>query len=89
MRVSGKDFFFENEWIFGYGLNYQFLDLITDQPNYGGADFTGSGTQRGDFLAHTEGAARFTVLVEIKTPVTYLLAYDKNSKAREVRNDTW
>lgn len=61
-----QKFFKDNQWIFGYGLNYQFLNLITDQPTYAGADYTGSGEQRGDYLMNTEANNKFTVLVEIK-----------------------
>ena len=66
-------FFQDNKWIFGYGLNYQFLGDVEGQPNYGGADVSGKGTQRGDTLLASAGKARFTVLVEIKAPGTALL----------------
>jgi Domain of unknown function (DUF4263) len=61
-------FFDQNRWIFGLGLRYQFLNQIQGQASYGGMDFSGKGNQKGDFLHHTEGDARFTVLVEIKKP---------------------
>ncbi len=83
-----QNFFTSNEWIFGYGLNYQFLNIITDQPNYGGTNFTGKGGQRGDYLTNTTAAAKFTVLVEIKTPSTHLLSF-VNGKNKEIRNDVW
>ena len=82
-------FFLKNDWIFGYGLNYQFIDLITEQPNYGGSNFTGKGEQKGDYLANTNADSKFTVLVEIKTPKTQLLAYNKSSEHREIRNGVW
>jgi Domain of unknown function (DUF4263) len=84
-------FFAENDWIFGYGLNYQFLHLLNDQPDYGGRNYTGKGSQKGDFLMHTKADAKFTVLVEIKTPVTKLLSYDKSEprKVKNPRNDVW
>lgn len=84
-----QDFFMKNDWIFGYGLNYQFLNIINGQPNYGGTNFTGKGAQKGDYLTHTQADAGFTVLVEIKTPSTRLLAYDKRGNNYEVRTDTW
>lgn len=66
--------FFENKkWIFGYGLNYKILKQVQSQPNYGGASYTGKGGQRGDYLTATEGTNKYTVLVEIKTPLTNLL----------------
>lgn len=84
-------FFTENDWIFGYGLNYQFLHLLNDQPDYGGRNFSGKGSQKGDYLLQTVADSQFTVLVEIKTPATPLLSYVK-SEPRQVknpRNDVW
>ncbi|MFW6110269.1 MAG: Shedu immune nuclease family protein [Patescibacteria group bacterium] len=78
-----QDFFVENEWIFGYGLNYQYLHLITEEADYGNRDIFRSGGERGDMLATTVAKVKFTVLVEIKTPNTRLL---KNS---EYRNNIW
>lgn len=86
-----QKFLAENDWIFGYGLNYQFLHLLKEQPDYGGRNFTGKGSQKGDYLLNTVADVKFTVLVEIKTPVTHLLSY-KNSEPRkvdEIRNDVW
>jgi Domain of unknown function (DUF4263) len=71
-----QKFFERNTWIFGYGLNYQFLSTITPQPEYGGRLLTGKGGQRGDFLTATEADRRSTVLVEIKRPDS-LLVEDK------------
>jgi len=65
-----QDFFEENKWIFGYGLNYKILRQEQSQPNYGGAKVDGTGGQKGDYLTSTQGDLRFTVLVEIKTPST-------------------
>ncbi len=86
-----QDFFTKNDWIFGYGLNYQFLHLLNDQPDYGGRNFSGKGSQKGDYLLRTVADSQFTVLVEIKTPATTLLSYVK-SEPRQVknpRNDVW
>ncbi len=77
-------FFVENRWIFGYGLRYQFLSLVQNQPNYGGADFTQKGGQKGDFLMQTEGEERFTVLVEIKRPDSAI--FDSGPDSRSYRN---
>jgi hypothetical protein len=66
--------FFEAEtWIFGHGLAYQFLDLITGQPAYGGVGVNRRGLQLGDYLMASRATARFTVLVEIKRPDADLL----------------
>lgn len=79
-----QDYFEQNKWIFGYGLNYQILRTQQDQPNYGGTKVDGKGGQRGDYLSSTEGDLSFTVLVEIKTPNTLLL-----QGASEIRSGTW
>ncbi|HEY8782820.1 MAG TPA: Shedu immune nuclease family protein [Mucilaginibacter sp.] len=86
-----QKFFFDNDWIFGYGLNYQFLHLLKNQPDYGGSNYTGKGSQKGDFLMQTKADARFTVLVEIKTPATKLLSYLQSEprKVKNPRNDVW
>lgn len=68
-----QNFFDDNKWIFGYGLRYQILRITQSQPYYGGADITGKGGERGDFLTHSEGDVKFTCLVEIKRPGTKLL----------------
>jgi hypothetical protein len=84
-----QSFFDKNLWIFGYGLKYCFLNLLTDQPNYGGANYTGKGSQRGDFLLNTVADIKFTVLVEIKTPKTPILAVFKEGKHKQYRNGAW
>ncbi len=86
-----QKFFADNDWIFGYGLNYQFLHLLKEQPDFGGRTFEGTGSQKGDFLMRTVADSQFTVLVEIKTPTTKLLSYT-NSAPRQIRNprnDVW
>ncbi|HAT9400688.1 Shedu immune nuclease family protein [Legionella pneumophila] len=76
-----QNFFEENTWIFGYGLNYQILKDVANQPNYGGQQVDRTGQNKGDFLKSTEGAIKFTVLVEIKRPDTELL------QKKSYRND--
>ena len=78
-----QSFFEENTWIFGYGLRYQFLRVVQDQPNYGGTAIDGQGGQRGDFLTATEAETKFTCLVEIKKPDTLLLQNE------QYRNGAW
>lgn len=86
-----QSFFSENDWIFGYGLNYKFLSIDSDQPNYGGENYTGKGKQKGDYLTHSESDnIKFTVLVEIKRANSLLLA--KTPKTKEnirYRNGAW
>ena len=78
-----QDFFEKNTWIFGYGLRYQILGVMRQQPHFGGTSITGTGDQRGDFLAVTEAERKFTCLVEIKKPTTSLL------QREEYRNGAW
>ena len=80
-------FFKENQWIFGYGLKYQFLGLITDQPHFGGESVVGTGNQRGDYLMATEADKRFTVLVEIKTPQANLVGAEIRSGVHKIGPD--
>ena len=79
-----QDFFENNKWIFGYGLNYVILREEQAQPSYGGACVDGKGGQRGDLLMSTMGDMNFTVLVEIKTPDTPLLRGKE-----EIRSGAW
>ncbi len=78
-----QDFFEQNTWIFGYGLNYQFLRPLQGQPHYGGVTIDGKGMQKGDFLQRTEADIKFTVLIEIKTPRADLLG------SQQYRNGAW
>jgi hypothetical protein len=66
--VNWQSFFERRTWIFGYGLQYQFLHQIQEQPYVGGRGISRTGAQEGDFLLSTHASVRFTVLVEIKTP---------------------
>jgi len=75
-RAADEDwwqkFFEDNKWIFGYGLEYVILRVEQSQATVLGASVTGKDAQKADFLASC-GPAKFTVLVEIKTPGTSLL----------------
>lgn len=79
-----QNFFEQNKWIFGYGLDYHIIRQEQAQPHYGGTRVDGAGGQRGDYLTSTRGDLNFTVLVEIKTPATPLLQGTK-----EIRNGAW
>ena len=68
-----KDFFGNNKWIFGYGLDYRIIRVEQEQADLGGKIFTGTGSKKADYLGATSGDARFTVIVEIKTSETPLL----------------
>lgn len=86
-----QEFFTNNDWIFGYGLNYKFLSISSDQPNYGCENYTGKGKQKGDYLTHSEATkVHFTVLVEIKKPETNLLAKKpRTGEYVKYRNGAW
>ena len=79
-----QNFFEQSKWIFGYGLNYQILKQERIQAHYGGQRVDGKGGQKGDYLTSTTGDINFTVLVEIKTPATFLL-----QGSSEIRNGAW
>lgn len=79
-----QNFFENNKWIFGYGLDYQILKQEENQPHYGGLKVDGTGEQKGDYLTSTQGDINFVVLVEIKTPGTNLLR-----GSEEIRRGAW
>jgi len=62
-----QEFFEKNQWIFGFGLKYQFLHLMQQQPHYGGTNISGKGAQKGDYLLHTAAENKYTVLARKKT----------------------
>lgn len=68
-------FFQKNKWIFGYGLDYRFLDIIQREASISGTDLAGRGQEFADFLT---GCENFTVLVELKRPDTNLFGPDSN-----------
>lgn len=69
-------FFHKHQWIFGYGLRYQFLGVHRRQANYGGATYERTGEQKGEFLTRSAGYEKFTVVVEIKKPDTDIFSND-------------
>lgn len=69
-EAAWEEFFANNQWIFGYGLRYQFLGIHRRQANYGGATHERTGEQKGEFLTRSAGLEKFTVVVEIKKPDT-------------------
>jgi len=76
-----QEFFWNHQWIFGYGLRYHFLGLEKHEANYGGESYLGRGKQRGEFLARTSGSTSFTVVVEIKKPETELFSESENYRS--------
>jgi hypothetical protein len=70
-----QSFFSDNTWIFGYGLDYQFLSILQKEAAVSNVDTDGKNTVNSDFLM---GSTDFTVLVELKRPDTLLFENGKN-----------
>lgn len=73
-------FFSANDWIFGYGLDYRFLEILQQEAHVSPSDIGGKDSVINDFLL---GCNKFTVLVELKRPDTILFGKDKN------RSNSW
>ena len=79
-ETTWQYFFAKNQWIFGYGLDYKFIDSSNKE--------IGIGNGRIDFASFN----KFTVLVEIKTPSKPLVkkAITKDGKEKSPnRSDSW
>lgn len=75
-----QHFFRNNEWIFGYGLDYRFLGILQNKAHIANGDVAGRDGAISDSLL---GCSKFTVLVEIKKPNTQLFTQlFENSKNR-------
>jgi len=70
-----QNFFAQNTWIFGYGLDYRFLSILQKEAAVSNIDLDGKNTVNSDFLM---GSTDFTVLVELKRPDTLLFENSKN-----------
>jgi hypothetical protein len=78
-------FFEKNEWIFGYGLDYRFKQVLQREVHLSEAELDGSNTVIGDYLL---GDKFFTTFVELKKPSTKLFASGGNrSKSWHLSND--
>ena len=73
-------FFESNEWIFGYGLKYRYLQILQREAHISRTDLGGGNDVISDFLLSDN---RFTKLVELKTPATGLFENRRN------RSDSW
>lgn len=74
-ELKWQQFFADNTWIFGYGLDYQFLSILQKEASVSNVDLDGKNTVNSDFLM---GSTDFTVLVELKRPDTLLFENSKN-----------
>lgn len=68
-------FFKKNPWIFGYGLDYKYLEILQTESSVRGSDISGKSSESLDTLA---GSGDYTVLVELKKPSTKLFGNDQN-----------
>lgn len=73
-------FFKKNPWIFGYGLDYKYLEILQEEATVRGSDVSGKGSESLDTLA---GTSDYTVLVELKKPSTELFEGTLN------RSNSW
>ena len=64
-----QDFFYDNQWIFGYGLQYKFQGILQKEFHASNTNINGSGAVISDFLL---ADSRFTTFVELKRPDTPL-----------------
>ncbi|WP_454859362.1 Shedu immune nuclease family protein [Rhizobium binxianense] len=70
-----QHFFQKNPWIFGFGLDYRYLNILQAEAHIADTDLDGSDAAIVDFLM---GCTNFTVLVEIKKPSTPLFLKSRN-----------
>ncbi len=74
-------FFFEkNQWIFGYGLNYRYQEILQREVHLSNSELDGSNTVIGDYLL---GDNFFTTFIELKKPSTPLFGSKSN------RSNSW
>jgi hypothetical protein len=73
-------FFENNTWIFGYGLDYRFLQILQRESSISNVDLNGKNTVKTDFLM---GDKNFTVIVELKKPTTPLFEKEQD------RSESW
>jgi len=73
-------FFEKNEWIFGYGLDYRFQEILQRETHLSDSELDGSNTVINDFLL---GDKFFTTFIELKKPSTPLFGNEKN------RSNSW
>lgn len=74
-------FFFEkNQWIFGYGLDYRYQEILQREVHLSDAELSGSNSVISDYLL---GDKFFTTFIELKKPSTPLFGMSKN------RSNSW
>lgn len=73
-------FFEKNQWIFGYGLDYRFQEILQREVHLSDSELDGSNTVISDYLL---GDKFFTTFIELKKPSTPLFGNEKN------RSNSW
>lgn len=85
-ETEWEDFFELNPWLLGLGLReIEVLRTVQKQPTFAPKNIDGRRGQRGDIIASTDGAAKFTVVVALKTPEA-LLIQPESGKQESYRN---
>lgn len=79
-ETAWQHFFFKNQWLFGYGLDYKFQGVL--QKEFHASDTNASGKD-GVIADYLMGDNRFTTFVELKLPSTEIFAGSKN------RSNSW
>lgn len=82
-----QQFLSKNDWIFGYGLTYNMASAVTEQVYVGGKKINNKGGHVCDYLATSNGNAKYTVLVEIKTPKARLLGSEDRNGVYPISQD--
>ena len=73
-------FFENNQWIFGYGLDYRYQNILQREVHLTDAELNGSNSVIGDYLL---GDKMFTTFIELKKPSTNLFGNSSN------RSNSW
>ncbi len=82
-EITWQYFFNKNPWIFGYGLNYRFQNILQKEFSASDTDASGKEQVNADFLI---GDDYFTTFLELKTPHTALFV---NTKSGKNRSGSW
>jgi len=84
-ETAWQHFFMQNQWIFGYGLDYRFQGVL--QKEFHASDTTASGKD-GVIADYLLGDKRFTTFVELKLPTTLLFGSSQNrAKSWKLSNE--
>lgn len=79
-ETAWQHFFYKNQWIFGYGLDYRFQGVLQKEFYASDTNADGSNSVIADFLI---GDNQFATFVELKLPTTELFGKEKN------RSNSW